>query len=93
MSTLTKQILEDMFKTIPSNPIVDFMIAQGFDPAKGGVLVLPLEFEDKFFTMFNLDLRPNYVIFSKIVQQPMLMMGPQHVLYGTPVSLESFNER
>lgn len=85
--------LINKFGHLLRDPVVEFMIAQGFDPAKGGVLVLPLDFEDKFLAEFHLNLRPNYVVFSKLVQQPMLMMGFQPHLYGNPVTLESLNEQ
>lgn len=53
--------------SLPVDPLEQWMVAQGFDPARGGVLYLPLTMRAEF-----LGPPPDYVRFTGVLNQPML---------------------
>lgn len=66
-TTFDFDALKRALAAIPEDPLEVWMRAQGFDPAHGGVLYLPLTMRAEF-----LGPPPAYVHFSSVIGRPML---------------------
>lgn len=73
--TLTVEVLKDAMKRIgalTADPILVYMKREGFDPEAGGLMILPESLRDHFGPWGA----PRYVKFSKIIDEPLMLIDP-----------------
>jgi hypothetical protein len=79
-NTLTIDKLREIHDIMPSDPLEDWMRERGFDPKKGGRIILPKREAEKL----GLPL-PYYVTVSALVENPLLCIDPMHnTVYSVP---------
>lgn len=84
-STVTLETLREVKRAIQrvtEDPIKAFMVEKGFDPASGGVLVLPEAWRSRLMLPFG---PPDYLRFSRLTDAPILVNASVAVAGWTPI--------
>lgn len=74
MTSPTLEAILEAARALPVEPVRAFMLERGFDPDDGDKMVLPDtdEMRARGWGPFG---PPNYVVFSKLIEQPLLVKG------------------
>jgi len=71
----TLQRIAEVVQALPADPLEQRMVADGFDPKQGGILLLPKAFSTKEWGPFG---PPDYVRFSHLIRVPTYVRVPIH---------------